>query len=84
MRHLLALVAAAARAQDTDHNCVEALHLGVRRYHLWRPRAHGVCSQAPVVVVLIHGFGGTPLRAWARTAKLVQSRGWAAAAQPFA
>ena len=50
MRHLLALAAAAARAQDTDHSCVEALHLGVRRYHLWRPRAHGVCSQAPVVV----------------------------------
>ncbi len=80
MRHLLVLVAAAAHAQDTDHNCVEALHLGVRRYHLWRPRAHGVCGHAPVVVVLIHGFGGTPLRAWARTAKLVQSRGWAAAA----
>ena len=77
---LLALVAAAARAQDTDHNCVEALHLGVRRYHLWRPRAHGVCSQAPVVVVLIHGFRGLPLRSWARTAKLVQARGWAAAA----
>ena len=88
MRHLSLLLAlravvaqpAAVGSPNVDHSCVEALHLGVRRYHLWRPRAHGVCSQAPVVVVLIHGFRGSPLRAWARTAKLVQSRGWAAAA----
>ena len=88
MRHLSLLLAlravvaqpAAVGSPNVDHSCVEALHLGVRRYHLWRPRAHGVCGQAPVVVVLIHGFGGTPLRAWARTAKLVQARGWAAAA----
>ena len=88
MRHLSLLLVlctvaaqpAAVGSPNVDHNCVEALHLGVRRYHLWRPRVHGVCGQAPVVVVLIHGFGGTPLRAWARTAKLVQQRGWAAAA----
>lgn len=74
---LLALVTAGAQE---DQTCVETLNLGVRRYHLWRPKVHGVCGSAKVVVVLIHGFGGTPLRAWGRTAQLIQERGWAAAA----